>query len=1064
MQFDLGDEGWLDDLPQGPKKPPPKEMSASSQHGNATNDAESSRSSPRVRIRRGPRPAASSSPEFQIIEKNSSTNTSSNGESSTEEPNLVLEDRVKLKALNRMMPKFMINRLLQGNTTKPKKTENHPRRQDSEEAAPRPGHGRKRMVPPGFRDPRRYDIEGDTESEPEVQSDGPENDQLSHRGRSPGVGESTRRARSEGENNNRRRGSLESREVIVIPSDTGSSSEDGLDADDIHTWLAPPSDDGVAPLEEVHEVYRRRQGGSNALREGDLIDRMLQRTRRVGAAKKSRKSSEKRSSRADHHRTGDRKKDYGTKNLRQIVLPFSNEAQQSTSKSKRHRKQRTDSRSVASGHSPQNVNGNEHPIGDGQALNAVAELATKKRKQKHKTNGLVYINQNEGRRVTSGRQRDPIHIDLNDENLNLVLTPTEKDELAIRKPAKRNKNAPRRVHQFLQLNHPEPDDFNDSPGSAHPQNNSVDCKMSLLPSGIKVGTEGYISKGRLYELLEFLGGNSDVQKPSRLMLPDLLLDPDASIGDLTSTLATSCDRLYHAAVMLKTDEEWEPSWRMVETLMYTMRHTITYRVINATSEERGILTTTVSEHLRRLVGRVEEQLEITSGDGYNMDFRLFSLYWFTVEVQLRLAYAQKIATNSVDAKIPPIAEENMVQFVRRLLEFGFDRTLGPVQKEGLSFNGASQDSYILELWICVLNIARFFPANDISNSSPPFWRLLETAIDRQSNLPDAQLPRCECLWDTVFSLCAISQFSPEGISTSIIRLEPHWSFIKKMLKSIRLSADPNDNGKDVAILRNRDNYLKAITRRCFLLSSRWTWDTSDTSDILKELCSVFRSRLFSNLLNEAKNDFPEFITEKDENLMQVYQSTDTAYALFLKMIVRAANGFAKLDRRQQLTRLLILVIPVGSTPFSKQIPPVGQDLSMLYNRYSIIYVAIYVDPQEQGIRTRLQQARRYIVFKDADCDSRSAAIRAMTFLAILLRHLQKPLDDILEWISEMLDDLLEDMAQVGNSQNEKNELILTVVLLLASVRSILGSSSLNQFSEMPHTYPEIKLMQGWSSC
>ncbi|KAF8517921.1 methyl methanesulfonate-sensitivity protein 22 [Hysterangium stoloniferum] len=346
--------------------------------------------------------------------------------------------------------------------------------------------------------------------------------------------------------------------------------------------------------------------------------------------------------------------------------------------------------------------------------------------------------------------------------------------------------------------------------------------------------------------------------------------------------------------------------------------------------------------------------------------------------------------------------------------------------------------------------------------------MVEAALELQSNQPEQQLYKSEYIWRTVFSLCALSQFTAQGIVTSSVRLKAHWPIIKKALGTIRLNADERDNSTPAFTLQKRDTYLRLVTARCYLLTVRWNWSLVDADDVFHGLCAIFRSRQFSNLLGEP-NDFPAFIRNQDETLFHVNEATDTAYSLFLKLIIRAVKDFSDKDstgrlRTIKLSRLLSLTVPVGSMSFSKAQPPVFQALSMLYNRYSAVFVAIYVDPSDKHIRSRLQQARRYITFKDADSDSRTAAIRSLLHLGILLQHLDKPLDDILNWTSEILEDLLTELSpnlglMEAHRQPEREKVILSAQMLLRTITTIMNTSGLASSVQKPPRYPDTAFVQ-----
>ena len=604
---------------------------------------------------------------------------------------------------------------------------------------------------------------------------------------------------------------------------------------------------------------------------------------------------------------------------------------------------------------------------------------------------------------------------------------------------------------------------------------SLDFDLVSLPSGLTLGPNSYIGKGRLYDLISVLKGDKELPLPFSVKLFELHIDPDVPIAQILPTFAAACDKLYEASTMAADDNEVSMTVKVADALMHALCQMVSFRVLHINDEEERLLVTVVSDQINHLVARINDRIKLSSADGHGMDYRPLTLYWFAVEIHLRLVYARQKRvrqTEDTSSATSHAAGQFCVQLLRRLLEYGLNRTIGLLQNGRLQ-DTTSSNLRALELWICIFHVAPFLTNLSVSVASKPtpFWQVVEAAMDAQSNKPDSQLYESERIWRMTFSLCVVSQFSLEGLSTSTARLEAHWPIVKRALKCIRLSADVRDNSKSASTLLKRDTYLRLITARCFLLCTRWKWCLNDADDMFQELCAIFRSRQFSNLLGEP-DDFPAFIRLGYETLLDTHQKDDTAFSLFLKLIVHAAKDFLKVEgptsnrlRRGKLVRLLNLAVPVGSTTFTKDAPPTGQELSMLYNRYSAIFVAIFVDSSATNIRSRLQQIRRYISFKDADSDSRAASIRSMMHLGILLRHLNKPLDDILSWASSMLDNLLaestSDKVQDDNpGQSTINELVVLVQLLLGSIRNIISTPTLNHSGDLPTAYPDIGLLQG----
>ena len=990
-------------------------------------------------------------------------NSSSEGSNSVKEVEMTEKDRKRLKALRRMMPAALARKLLTNEQEKRKQKfkERAPRPENSsgrDNVPLQPGRGRKRIVTPGRRDPNRYESKGVTDYEGESQSDAGTTD----------------------------------REVNVVDDDEAGSEEDAervleesdeeVDDGDIHTWLAPVQE-GDRYSSAYHSPDAPRIRGLDHKRDrpsgGDLIDRMLQRTRRIGQRSsrplKMLKSKPRgpRNTGLDIVTRGVRRHGTGREWQTKLAFPKAGRRREASA----DKRQGTSTSADLAG-SPSAKKRQEHRL----------ESRPDKKHKKHKRSSVqtrLCIVPADGHKVISGRGRQIIHFDDNDDAFHDALAPSGR-----RRPlpqARDKKDAKARWKQTADVFDKwrpgasvQPDAFDPhANGGQRYSHITLDFDIPLLLSGMSFAPESYVGKGRLFNLIAVLSGDVEAsQPPMGLTAFDQQIDPDMPVVQFSPVLAAAFDKLYSISTAAVDDPEAPVTAKIVEAMMHLLCQTVSFRALYTNDDEDGLLAAAVLEQTEHLVGRLNGRLEILSADGHSLDYRSFVLYWFAVDLQLRLAYARQkrnVRVKNLSSITTKDAERHVVLLLRRLLEYGLDRTFHPLQNPELLLDTTSSDVRTLELWICIFHIAPLFhsPASDLPTPMSSFWRLVDTAMGAQSNKPDSQLDASERIWKTLFSLCAVSQFSVHGLSTSTVRLEPCWHVVSNALRCIRLSADEQlDKDKPASTLQKRDAYLRLVTSRCFLLCVRWNWHLNDSDSMFQDLCAIFRSRNFSNLLGEP-SDFPTFIRDRDESLFHIYKKSDTAFGIFLKLIIRAAQDFPDNNescrkRAVKLGRLLSLAVPVGSTTFTKASPPNGQDLSMLYNRYSAVIVAIYLDPSPGNIHNRLQQARRYITFKDADCNSRAAGMRAMMNMAILFRHLNQPLEDVVSWASEMMNDLIDDynsslnqqLLSPGTSNAESAQLVLSIQLLLGSIRVVTETPTFCRSESLVARYPEIGFLQG----
>lgn len=358
-----------------------------------------------------------------------------------------------------------------------------------------------------------------------------------------------------------------------------------------------------------------------------------------------------------------------------------------------------------------------------------------------------------------------------------------------------------------------------------------------------------------------------------------------------------------------------------------------------------------------------------------------------------------------------------------------------------------------------------------------FWTLYLQVLQRKGlQAPQTDLKVREAMWRSFFTLCALSQFSLHGNSSMAPRLSASWHVVASVLERAPLAADPVvDKAISHRILRKRDEYVRVLVSRCLWLNFKWHWrlDVDDTSLVFNRLLDVFKSRRFASLEDEP-SDYPGFLLHNNLLLLHESNRNDTAFTLFLKLVVRAAEELRRQNPElaraptipARLKKILSLAVPVGSVPFTKASPPTMRELSMLYNRFSAVAVAIYLEPTLANLKYRLSNARRYVNFKDTDDETRRACIRGAMQLGILLRHLELPLTDILDWMAQMTNTLIDEYQDADPAKGKatasavsRTWVVVSIQLLLGGIRRILETASMNP-EENRHKYPEPALLEG----
>ncbi|EPQ56427.1 hypothetical protein GLOTRDRAFT_138160 [Gloeophyllum trabeum ATCC 11539] len=971
------------------------------------------------------------------------------GESSDSEPSasstseeISKEDQKRLRILRRMMPAAMINRTL-------KKGQQGPRRRsvrssDDEgdalsSAAVLPGQSRRRIVHNGAN--VRAEIVGDSESSDAESVLKSSDDEA-------GVQSAEHAPRplhppQEGFASDEER-----------HSQVENFGEDSLDEGEIDSWLS--------------HTAMRPQTTRPRRREGDLIDWMLTKTRHYGGKRHRKRDGTgggrpRQSSRPRLNVVAAGARKFGDGH--QTLLTFGRQQNVDRDSSPRYRS--GEPFEEAREHGP----GNVHQITERDASHA-AERRKWKRKKARKPK--AYVLSNPGIRTSSGkRQTHFITVDLEDEDFRQALAPRKTPEGG---PTGGRKH---RVGSRTYGNPDTPIEI-ESDDDAQPMRRLVrhrtpdhsdkllrdiksDCNIPFLPSGVAFGPETYIGRGWLHELTLVVSQGHEIPRPIAYTAHGIVLEPTMTMEEFSKIFPDICDVCFVQATTPVEGEEpdeikrWEFSMHVACQLLSWLASRNTAR------DQENTFIADIRPQITRLVQRLEESLMLLANCTKKPHF--WAAYWFAIEANIRLTFSSQPDTVDLHSLL-----ELASRLVGHLRGYGLQQTIDSVTTLEKPLDDGDASVRTAELWICLFHVCESIVANNLGRSvSHPYCRIVMQAIQAGNDNLHSDLESSEDAWKAIFTMSALSQFSMHGMTTSMPRLPAAWELVEYALKRIRLTADPDSTqGLSRRSLSKRDGYIRLVVSRCFVLWKKWRWRLDGAMAIFNHLVEIFKSRKFTNLLDE-RPDFPNFLRRADVRLLSECTSGDTAFSVFLKLIVQTAGdlrnpvGQGNTDpSAPRLKKLLSMAVPVGSVPFTKATPPMGQELSMLYNRYSAIAIAIYLDPSPANVRFRLSHAQRYVIFKDTDFATRMACIRGVMHLAMLIRHLKLPMDIINNWLGEITNVLVDECAgtgAAGQSSDNRNHVLLTIQLLLGSIRRIIETPCMDP-SNVETTYPDPGLLEG----
>jgi Mus7/MMS22 family len=913
-------------------------------------------------------------------------------------------DRKSMRALERMMPKFLVAQFMRGDdmVQRPRRQRSLTIDSDELDVTLRPGQTRIRRAE---RPKQAKEIKGDSENS---------SDEHSSMEESPLENLSVCSLSDVPSDMHSHEHTIE----LAYTSDDGesSSSDDGVDDKEIQVFL--DSD------------IRGQSNGRLSVREESLIDWMLAKTRTLGTSRKPsvRKQSSNgqrpinpRSKHSFNITRGSRRSD-----AKRQTAVNSRDCSDENSIPRKDDGIRP-SRTLVSTTSGVHENNSRVMQDYNTSKQRARMIKAKERRSRAKTNGLYTFVPGDTHAVTGRRKTATVSINLEDEDFHRALAP----------PCQNHEHDARVPRSFTQLH------LHERLGHSHASVSSMNHAMiqgfpilksgvhldiygdSILHSGLSFSPDTFTGRGWLNDLIKTLSSPADVTVPVVFTFRGSELGPSTGAEKLCVLLKDLITHFFDFVGDLPQLDR-EPAEKDLSMATHAFCKFISWFLITCSVNDRTFVLSTVQDLISQSLARLRE---ISSLDA-PLDTSTLPICWLMVELSVRIGEFWK---------------ESVSWLVHNLLEYGLLQTIVAIRQDNI-LDGSTTAQYTAELWVRLFHLLdHYHDRNTEKHHIHLFWAVVMESLE-STTLSKRSLESSEVIWRTIFSLCALTQFSVHGMTTAASRLPACWKLVVLALKVIRLTADPQaDRELSARSIDKRDEYLGLITLRCFRLWNRWHWTLDGASILFNQLVDIFRSRKFANLRHEVA-DFPAFLLKGDWDLLSSYRYGDTAFELFLKLMFHATKNDTTVPNctiSPTAKKLLSLAIPVSTLPFSRNNVTTVQDLSMLFNRLGAVAIGIYLDPNNH--LSRITHARTYVNFSDADDNTRLAVMRGMMNLGILMKTRNVPLDGIAGWVKEMADVLADEFKTIPKTivpaenhlRVRKDRLVFSVQCLLGCVRRVI---------------------------
>ncbi|EIM80529.1 uncharacterized protein STEHIDRAFT_115947 [Stereum hirsutum FP-91666 SS1] len=571
----------------------------------------------------------------------------------------------------------------------------------------------------------------------------------------------------------------------------------------------------------------------------------------------------------------------------------------------------------------------------------------------------------------------------------------------------------------------------------------VDKGIQRLKAGIQFAPDSYLSRGWLHELLSILLAQKPSQVPPDCEHNGQTLSSTSSPDDVRRFLDPFCQDLL-AFVTLPAD-------RADSQAIYwsTATHSVCQHIYSLSSSARTLeefqpFLSPIMDAVNSMMAQLDSWWTEKTFSTTDHAAACLRCYWFCLESVLRIRCASHLQD------YPESTFIILNTLLARLLEYNLEEVIASILASSRP-NPSLHHSALAEIWICLLHI--FFSSDlkptIINLDGGFFWKTLENVMlefTKHYTPPKAS----EAAWDVIFGLCALSQFNTHGLSTSRPRISSSWSFVLFALKRVKLHLTESSLASH--ILKYRDQYVAIVVSRCALLRSRWMWRLDDGLPMLNHILAVFKSRNFADLRKEPSG-FSPFFTHGDPERLANETEDDTTFTIFIKLIVQAARDSTANRDNRTVKKLLSLIIP-------GPVDTLDNDLSKLFNRFSVLSAAAYIDTSDAYVRSLISRARSFCDFSQAAENTRSVCIKALGLLAIQVHQLGLPLDGALDWAEEMTNTLVIEHCRETSHEAllESTSAARSICLLLSSIRAVIERT----LSDDRRAYPNPRfLCGGW---
>ncbi|VUC34516.1 unnamed protein product [Clonostachys rosea] len=262
-------------------------------------------------------------------------------------------------------------------------------------------------------------------------------------------------------------------------------------------------------------------------------------------------------------------------------------------------------------------------------------------------------------------------------------------------------------------------------------------------------------------------------------------------------------------------------------------------------------------------------------------------------------------------------------------------------------SGLGAHDLVIHSWVVTMKVLEVAQVPQAS-----FWAIFQRAVLSPTFLSSLDVREHERVWDSLFILLPLTEFSNVG---KVVSGERHrissdgWGLPQQLLKRIFHLYQENKHQSP-----GFNDYCRALIGRCHYLVEQWGWHKC--ASIVGVIFDFFGSQSLAHLRNEEAYNSPRFLEELGYQPSLTIEREDRCFHIFLKLIALGLQKLRAAGSLKDIRNLVARVVPNHNRQYLKEQNIHERDLAALRNHHDLLCTLFWASPPELRPNVNLIQS------------------------------------------------------------------------------------------------------------